>query len=210
MDAEKKPVSKTKSQRDLVCFNCGVTSTPLWRRTPDRKHSLCNACGLYYKQYQAHRPLHIRHKPAVPDHSKDGEEAVIECVNCHQTKTPLWRKNDKGQPICNACGLYSRLHHKDRPVTMRKSKIQRRRRDWAMVTPEQQGSETMPPLTPPHTPSLSSPYMEQYPMSPLFDFNESRFQDSLSQLSPNELKMWYEFFEKRAKLLEEAIVSQQA
>ncbi|KAI9239241.1 MAG: GATA zinc finger-domain-containing protein, partial [Podila humilis] len=44
------------------CFNCGVTKTPLWRRTADRKHSLCNACGLYYKQYQANRPLVARSK----------------------------------------------------------------------------------------------------------------------------------------------------
>ncbi|KAJ3284829.1 hypothetical protein HDU79_007828 [Rhizoclosmatium sp. JEL0117] len=43
--------------RNLTCFNCGATSTPLWRRTADRKNNLCNACGLYYKQYQANRPV---------------------------------------------------------------------------------------------------------------------------------------------------------
>ncbi|KAI8137372.1 GATA zinc finger-domain-containing protein, partial [Fennellomyces sp. T-0311] len=46
----------------LECYNCKVTKTPLWRRTPDRAHTLCNACGLYYKQYGQHRPLHVRHK----------------------------------------------------------------------------------------------------------------------------------------------------
>ncbi|KAG0207409.1 hypothetical protein BGX28_001348 [Mortierella sp. GBA30] len=201
-----------KVSRQLICFNCKVTQTPLWRRTPDRKHSLCNACGLYYKQYGAHRPLHVRHKlPAIladvrlsalpyarpsaqqssrgpspnptspsevpfsfasipmessisssdsdsdssrglatslPDLAKMYSEALIrppaqktspplmtaklgiKCANCSQTQTPLWRKNDAGEPICNACGLYAKLHNRDRPVTMRKSKISRRRRDW--------------------------------------------------------------------------------
>ncbi|KAF9545219.1 hypothetical protein EC957_011198 [Mortierella hygrophila] len=206
--------SCTKRNRELICFNCKVTQTPLWRRTPDRKHSLCNACGLYYKQYGAHRPLHIRHKlptvladvragalpyarpvnmasrasspgvleipfvfaptsvacdssasssdsdsdsssgsrphnlASLPDLAKMYTDALIrppvqkttpplmtakqgiECANCSQTQTPLWRKNDAGEPICNACGLYAKLHHRDRPVTMRKTKITRRRRDW--------------------------------------------------------------------------------
>lgn len=59
------PASKPKSYRpprQLECHNCHVTKTPLWRRTPDRAHSLCNACGLYYKQYGTHRPLHVRQK----------------------------------------------------------------------------------------------------------------------------------------------------
>ncbi|CAO3577800.1 unnamed protein product [Absidia cylindrospora] len=60
-------VSSTQQQqqqrtRQLECSNCHVTSTPLWRRTPDRVHFLCNACGLYYKQYGNHRPLHVRQK----------------------------------------------------------------------------------------------------------------------------------------------------
>ncbi|KAK3807205.1 MAG: GATA zinc finger-domain-containing protein, partial [Benniella sp.] len=140
-----------KPTRQLVCFNCKATQTPLWRRTPDRQHSLCNACGLYFKQYGAHRPLNVRHKlssvltdiyaralaPTPPAQkispplmtAKQG----IQCVNCSQTQTPLWRKNDAGEPICNACGLYAKLHNRDRPITMRKSKITRRRRDWGVA-----------------------------------------------------------------------------
>ncbi|KAF9930191.1 putative electron transfer flavoprotein subunit [Linnemannia zychae] len=58
---------------------------------------------------------------------------TIECANCGQTETPLWRKDSKGQSICNACGLYARLHQRDRPVTMRKSNIARRKRDWVAI-----------------------------------------------------------------------------
>jgi len=60
-------VEKKKSKeggRKITCYNCHTDSTPLWRRTPDRLHSLCNACGLYYKQYKTHRPLNLQHKTA--------------------------------------------------------------------------------------------------------------------------------------------------
>ncbi|KAF9148829.1 hypothetical protein BG015_009418 [Linnemannia schmuckeri] len=63
--ATKAKKASARPPRALECFNCKVTQTPLWRRTLDRKHSLCNACGLYYKQYNGHRPLHIRHKPSL-------------------------------------------------------------------------------------------------------------------------------------------------
>ncbi|KAK3834263.1 MAG: hypothetical protein JOS17DRAFT_773164 [Linnemannia elongata] len=63
--ATKPKKQSTRPPRSLECFNCKVTQTPLWRRTLDRKHSLCNACGLYYKQYNGHRPLHARHKPSL-------------------------------------------------------------------------------------------------------------------------------------------------
>ncbi|KAF9984562.1 hypothetical protein BGZ75_003886 [Mortierella antarctica] len=63
--ATKSKKASSRPPRALECFNCKVTQTPLWRRTLDRKHSLCNACGLYYKQYNGHRPLHIRHKPSL-------------------------------------------------------------------------------------------------------------------------------------------------
>lgn len=67
------------------------------------------------------------------------QEVAIVCANCGQTQTPLWRKDSQGRPICNACGLYSRLHQRDRPITMRKAKIARRKRDWTQD--KEKGSE---------------------------------------------------------------------
>ncbi|KAI8920293.1 hypothetical protein DFJ77DRAFT_236440 [Powellomyces hirtus] len=58
--AERKKMRE--NTRNLTCFNCGTHRTPLWRRTADKRHSLCNACGLYFKQYQCHRPANVRHK----------------------------------------------------------------------------------------------------------------------------------------------------
>ena len=42
------------------------------------------------------------------------------CFNCKTHSTSLWRRNKDGSPVCNACGLYAKLHHTQRPVTMRK------------------------------------------------------------------------------------------
>jgi uncharacterized Zn finger protein (UPF0148 family) len=64
--------------------------------------------------------------PSTPPASEDGGALV--CANCHTTTTPLWRRDELGQPICNACGLYFKLHSVHRPITMKRSTIKRRKR----------------------------------------------------------------------------------
>jgi transcription elongation factor Elf1 len=48
------------------------------------------------------------------------------CANCETTKTTAWRRDQEGKLVCNACGLYFRLHKTNRPVHMRKDVIQQR------------------------------------------------------------------------------------
>ncbi|ORY81915.1 hypothetical protein BCR37DRAFT_387412 [Protomyces lactucae-debilis] len=108
------------------CHNCGVTKTPLWRRTPCKRHSLCNACGLYLKQYNHDRPLN-RVQRQLTTKIEEGTTPTV-CTNCSGTQTSLWRKDENGAIVCNACGLYSKLHGKARPVGMRKEKVSRRKR----------------------------------------------------------------------------------
>jgi hypothetical protein len=38
--------------------------------------------------------------------------------------TSLWRRNAHGEPVCNACGLYYKLHGVNRPLAMKKDSIQ--------------------------------------------------------------------------------------
>lgn len=55
-----------------------------------------------------------------------GKGAV--CINCQTTKTPLWRRNPNGNLVCNACGLYFKLHGNNRPAKLGPSVLKRRRR----------------------------------------------------------------------------------
>lgn len=167
------------------CSNCGTTSTPLWRRSP-LGETICNACGLYYKARNTTRPvwlkrntpkrksnpIHLVPRPPIlapklviihKEQSEDTSHLV--CVNCQTIHTPLWRRNESGQPICNACGLYYRLHNVHRPITMKRSTIKRRKRVTAatLVTTPKPSLVTRPPtiaiacLLNPEVKSLPSP-----------------------------------------------------
>ncbi|KAI7861567.1 hypothetical protein BDF14DRAFT_1867623 [Spinellus fusiger] len=63
----------------------------------------------------------LKLRPVTPD-----ESSV--CANCQTTTTPLWRRDMMGKTICNACGLYYKLHRVHRPAAMMRTVIKRRKR----------------------------------------------------------------------------------
>ncbi|KAG5733689.1 hypothetical protein E4T56_gene9055 [Termitomyces sp. T112] len=119
------------------CSNCGATHTPLWRRGLNDELN-CNACGLYCKLHKRPRPKSMRtshgeRAQAPPRH--ETVDVMAQCYNCHTTATPLWRKDDEGKTVCNACGLYYKLHGSARPISMKSDVIRKRSRHDARRGP---------------------------------------------------------------------------
>ncbi|KAK3844246.1 MAG: hypothetical protein J3R72DRAFT_366087, partial [Linnemannia gamsii] len=134
------------------CANCGTTTTPLWRRAGNGQ-TICNACGLYFKARNLTRPTWLKRNTGTKKGDGTGDEADetdvrggskaescagcpsfnqhqanrqhLVCANCRTTTTPLWRRDSSGNTICNACGLYFKLHNVHRPVTMKRAVIKR-------------------------------------------------------------------------------------
>lgn len=73
----------------------------------------------------------LEKKPAMPSFSSSlnlNSDTPIECTNCHTRTTPLWRRNPEGQPLCNACGLFLKLHGEVRPLSLKTDVIKKRNR----------------------------------------------------------------------------------
>ncbi|KAL5341686.1 hypothetical protein BJX70DRAFT_43313 [Aspergillus crustosus] len=107
----------------------------------------CDGCPAYnnrvYKSTaRGNVAAHALNKTSMPESPTPSQETevpvratgqpegnmLVACQNCGTTVTPLWRRDENGHPICNACGLYYKLHGCYRPTTMKKTIIKRRKR----------------------------------------------------------------------------------
>lgn len=86
-----------------------------------------------------------------PDRAKDdfGDKTdaggPTTCTNCYTQTTPLWRRNPEGSPLCNACGLFLKLHGVVRPLSLKTDVIKKRNRGGPAAIPANTATPAGPP-----------------------------------------------------------------
>jgi GATA-binding protein len=108
------------------------------RQKIPRTASTPNAPGLMHGGYQSspNSPPEsgfnsaAPSRPVSPGGTKGGQDggAPTTCTNCFTQTTPLWRRNPEGHPLCNACGLFLKLHGVVRPLSLKTDVIKKRNR----------------------------------------------------------------------------------
>ncbi|BGP07086.1 GATA zinc finger protein 3 [Rhodotorula toruloides] len=54
------PLPANYDKTQPICANCATQTTPLWRRSHDSTHILCNACALFFKMKGRPRPISLK------------------------------------------------------------------------------------------------------------------------------------------------------
>lgn len=148
----------------IKCFHCHVNRSDMWHRSTSLPLIiLCHFCVHNLAQLNnqngrltsdsikgGNKLLEDSNQLHSPVNDKDGNlsngtlqnakstesvESNFSCQNCATKVTPLWRRGCDGEVLCNACGLYFKLHGHTRPLTMKTDIIRKRCRSSGLLAP---------------------------------------------------------------------------
>lgn len=218
--------------RQLECHNCHVTKTPLWRRTPDRAHSLCNACGLYYKQYGTHRPLHVRQKqqtskqpspsltpintsPSLTNISPTTTTTTTTCMNPDPSLISSHEEQPKEQ--CSSCHQLNTVawrNHENKNsfcqnchyLTPTSSPLKRRRESNDDIDERLSKTPALFPATPVLPPSPPTIAVQSKEWA---EIDDTRFKTLLARMNAQQMHGFLGMLERRCSILRSILIPQQ-
>ncbi|AMD20258.1 HDL486Wp [Eremothecium sinecaudum] len=111
---------------DMEAMFAGVTNTAQDGIASIPEGNGSSRKGSYGKVKPVRKHMHGYSVGAVRKGSN--WKASVKCSNCCTTTTPLWRRDPEGNPMCNACGLFLKLHGAMRPLSLKTDVIKKRQR----------------------------------------------------------------------------------
>lgn len=105
--------------------------------------------------------------------TKENVKSISKCNNCGTTKTPLWRKDPNGNTLCNACGLFLKLHGTMRPLSLKTDVIKKRNSKRQSLSAQGEGYKNishMPPNQKLSSQSSKSYFPQSFPNSNINNF----------------------------------------
>lgn len=139
-------LSRENSEKELMCANSAILSKENPEYFTVRAPSAADTSILTFNSANTPQPRKsnlttslqkqpvkvktesidgIDKKPSISS-EKVSPSKPTECTNCGTVKTPLWRKDAEGNTLCNACGLFLKLHGSTRPLSLKTDVIRKR------------------------------------------------------------------------------------
>lgn len=119
-----KPIVKKEPSTTLspVQIHTSLPNLKVRQETKSEEPPKSNLTSCLSQQKEQQKEL----SKMLPSPGPQADGKTTECSNCHTLKTPLWRKDPQGNTLCNACGLFLKLHGTTRPLSLKTDVIKKR------------------------------------------------------------------------------------